>query len=343
MTKRLSIASAVFTVLSALLALMLIASPVFADEGRGDDKGQERSAEARDRDESGEKDDADESETTEKNDGDDDDATDPNADDDDNAHPSGKDRSVENGGSGNQGNSDSDPDDDGRGPDRSNGGADKPGGSGGVDASDQDGNNGCGNDDDFEDDNEGWCGKPEDVEGGNATAGMTIEVDCYSVTVTATKDISNVKVYFVDGTMEEINVNAPTFSQTFDKPISHATSKSALTEVADTAECDEVEGGTIPCPSGMTSPTGTCDTPEIPPGTVLGDPIEDDVLGEFIVNGDADSEADTVAAGGVEAPATRPASQPAALPFTGLNIVLVLVVALGLLGVGVALFRTRRN
>ena len=44
-------------------------------------------------------------------------------------------------------------------PDRSNGGPDKPNGSGGVDKADQDGNNGCGNDDDFEDDNEGWCGQ----------------------------------------------------------------------------------------------------------------------------------------------------------------------------------------
>lgn len=76
----------------------------------------------------------------------------------DNAHPSGKDRSVEHGKSGNQGNAQSDPDDDGRGPDRSNGGIDQPGGTGGVDKVDQDGNNGCGNDDDFEDDNEGWCG-----------------------------------------------------------------------------------------------------------------------------------------------------------------------------------------
>jgi hypothetical protein len=76
----------------------------------------------------------------------------------DNAHPSGNDRSVEPGGSGNQGKAESDPDDNGLGPDRSNGGPDKPNGSGGVDKADQDGNNGCGNDDDFEDDNEGWCG-----------------------------------------------------------------------------------------------------------------------------------------------------------------------------------------
>ena len=79
-------------------------------------------------------------------------------DEGDNAHPSGKDRSVENGNSGNQGKSESDPDDNGKGPERTNGGPDKPNGSGGVDLADQDGNNGCGNDDDFEDDNEGWCG-----------------------------------------------------------------------------------------------------------------------------------------------------------------------------------------
>ena len=83
-------------------------------------------------------------------------------DDGDNAHPSGKDRSVENGGSGNQGWAQSDPDDDGRGPDRTNGGADKPDGPGGDDLADQDGNNGCGNDDDFEDDNEGWCRRDRD-------------------------------------------------------------------------------------------------------------------------------------------------------------------------------------
>ena len=82
----------------------------------------------------------------------------------DNMHPSGKDKSVEHGKSGNQGNSSSDPDDDGRGSDRSNGGADKPNGPGGVDLADQDGSNGCGNDDDFEDDNEGWCGKPDKEE-----------------------------------------------------------------------------------------------------------------------------------------------------------------------------------
>jgi hypothetical protein len=80
----------------------------------------------------------------------------------DNQHPSGKDRSVENGKSANQGRSESNPDDS-KGPMRWEGAAqedDKPNGLGGTDREDQDGNNGCGNDDDFDDDNNGWCGKP---------------------------------------------------------------------------------------------------------------------------------------------------------------------------------------
>ncbi len=88
----------------------------------------------------------------------------------DNAHPSGKDRSVEKGRSLTQGKAKSDPDNNGKGPERNHGKSDKPGSTGDVDKADQDGNNGCGNDDDFEDDNEGWCGhkpkkevsKPED-------------------------------------------------------------------------------------------------------------------------------------------------------------------------------------
>ena len=80
-------------------------------------------------------------------------------DDGDNKHPSGKDRSVENGRSGNQGKAESNPDDS-KGPQRFEGarGDDKPNGPGGTDLADQDGNNGCGNDDDFDDDNNGHCG-----------------------------------------------------------------------------------------------------------------------------------------------------------------------------------------
>lgn len=101
---------------------------------------------------------------TEDNDTNDGDTPNNVADEGDNRHPSGKDRSVENGNSGNQGNSESAPDEDGHGPERDYNGTDKPNGPGGMDLADQDGNNGCGNDDDFEDDNEGWCGqKPKKV------------------------------------------------------------------------------------------------------------------------------------------------------------------------------------
>jgi len=102
-------------------------------------------------------------------------------DETDNAHASGTDRSVENGRSGNQGRAAHDPDDDGKGPDRSNGGLDQPDGPGGLDLADQDGNNGCGNDDDFEDDNEGWCGKPSEPE---AAAPEEAEVEGSEVVTT---------------------------------------------------------------------------------------------------------------------------------------------------------------
>jgi hypothetical protein len=71
----------------------------------------------------------------------------------------------------------SDPDDNGLGPDRSNGGADQPGGTGGVDLTDQDGNNGCGNDADREDDNEGWCGNNPGGGGGGGPSGPTDPTD----------------------------------------------------------------------------------------------------------------------------------------------------------------------
>ncbi len=166
MSKRISIASGALVALAAIFALLLaVAVPASAhhkdDHSQGNAASQEDST---DKGNSGKDNDGDadaDPSTSYTEDDDTNDGGTPNnvPDDGDNAHPSGKDRSVENGGSGNQGKSESDPDDDGRGPDRSNGGPDKPNGSGGIDKADQDGNNGCGNDDDFEDDNEGWCGR----------------------------------------------------------------------------------------------------------------------------------------------------------------------------------------
>ena len=140
-------------VMAALVALMMLSSPALASNGKGKGHGKDK-AQGSGSDHDG---DAGNTAGTTTEDNDTNDGGTPNnvVDDGDNAHPSGKDRSVEHGKSSsnpNQGKSESDPDGNG------NGGYDKPGGSGGVDQADQDGNNGCGNDDDFEDDNNGNCG-----------------------------------------------------------------------------------------------------------------------------------------------------------------------------------------
>ena len=269
-------------VLACVLALLVAsAAPAFAhhkdDHSQGGENFQEADKDASDNDGDA---DSDSSSTQTENDSDprENDPED-QADEGDNAHPSGKDRSVENGKSTknpNQGKAESNPDDS-KGPQRFEGGRgdDKPNGPGGVDAADQDGNNGCGNDDDFDDDNNGHCGGARRNGGtggtggtdgtdgndgnggngggsGNSSADMTIEVDCFSVRVTSSKDISNVKVTFVDGTMQEINVNAPTFSQAFSKQIAFATSKSGTTTVSDSApeSCGGTVGGSQLCPAG---------------------------------------------------------------------------------------------
>jgi len=74
---------------------------------------------------------------------------------------------------------------------------------------------------------------------GNSEAEMTLSVDCHRVEVTSSKDVSNVKVYFTDGTNVELHPNSPSFSQTFDKTIDHATAKSGTTQIGDDAgSCD---------------------------------------------------------------------------------------------------------
>jgi hypothetical protein len=85
-----------------------------------------------------------------------------------------------------QGRSHSDPDG------MSNGGADKPGCTGGFDA-DRDGNNGCGNDADREDDNNGWCGhkpKPDHAPEGAGSAPTSTTTTSTSTTTTTTGAVS---------------------------------------------------------------------------------------------------------------------------------------------------------
>lgn len=157
--------SRTLALLALCLAALLALSPAsLAHHKDGHDGGSSQVSGGGDKDNDGDADNDPGTTYTEDNDTNDGGTPNNQPDEGDNQHPSGKDKSVENGKSGNQGKSESDPDGD------SNGGPDKPNGSGGEDLADQDGNNGCGNDDDFEDDNNGNCGgkakdKPVKVKG----------------------------------------------------------------------------------------------------------------------------------------------------------------------------------
>ncbi len=127
-------------------------------------------------------------------------------------HPSGKDRYCEPQRAGNQGGAKSDPDDDGRGPDRSNGGVDQPGGPGGAYDWDQDGNNGCGNDQDFEDDNEGRCLGRRKRLGGQAPGGSVDQRRPAPVRTEENSDAEGSEGGAVGGITTERN-NAPTVAR----------------------------------------------------------------------------------------------------------------------------------
>ena len=220
------------------------------------------------------------------------------ADEDDNAHPSGKDRSVENSteSNPNQGKSESNPDDS-VGPQRCEGVCgedDKANAGGGEDAADQDGNNGCGNDDDFDDDNNGWCGKPTDT-----------DTD-------------------VEGDETEDDVEGDVI---VDKPCD------ADASMPGTQPCEKPPlQGAQPLPYPEVEGEQDDETPSTLPG-VISNPadVEDSVLGERITRGGSD-----VAAAAVAPAAAAPAAEVegAALPFTGGSIVQILVTGLSLVALG---------
>jgi hypothetical protein len=160
MIRKTTLSALILAVFAALMALALLATPALAGPDKAKEKGGNSASAKGDKD--GDADSDPNTEYTEDNDTNDGGTPNNVPDEGDNAHPSGKDRSVEHGKSGNQGKSESNPDDS-KGPMRYEGepGDDKPNGPGGTDLADQDGNNGCGNDDDFDDDNNGWCGKPK--------------------------------------------------------------------------------------------------------------------------------------------------------------------------------------
>ena len=320
----------IFSLIAALTAIFLMAAPALAHHKDAHAGGNDRSDDSQTS-----------AEWTEDNDTNDGGTPNNVSDDGDNAHPSGKDRSVENGKSGNQGKATSDPDDDGRGPDRSNGGADKPNGPGGVDKADQDGNNGCGNDDDFEDDNEGWCtGKPKSDSpstGGNTT---TCPSGSHMVNGTCvTKGNDKVKDK-VEGSNQGSNEKIT---------ICHATGSMTNPFVVITVSVNGLnghgdhEGDVIPAPAdGCTLPAnvpapGGTDAPEV---DVDGATPDDEVLGEVIVREDNATPGSPEVAAANERPARVLGG---ALPFTGASLLTFLGAALGLIGAGLVTLRTRRS
>ena len=273
------------------------------------------------------------------------------ADDGDNKHPSGKDKSVERGGSGNQGNSTSDPDDDGRGPDRSNGGADKPDGPGGVDLADQDGNNGCGNDDDFEDDNEGWCGakpKPETPAAEPAEQPAAEDGSCTPGTVGCAP-------------AKDEDAGSCTVGSSGCTPDVEETCDVASGECLGHAdgECGAVASD---CPSDDDAAGSDADAPSVtdkdlaagPEGDVLGAegsvegetdvagvtverPAVDAVVGRVLGADATAADLAAVAAGGLSAAASR------SLAATGSPMLVLGLLALGGMGLGAGLLRRTRQ
>ena len=251
---------------------------------------------------------------TEDNDTNDDNTPNNVSDDGDNAHPSGKDRSVENGGSGTQGKSQSDPDGD------SNGGPDKANGSGGVDMADQDGNNGCGNDDDFEDDNNGNCG-PKDK--------TKVKAD------SCTKTTGKGKAVGHDKKCDEVLSDEIPCTETM---------PSGTTVCGDDVEGDEVKDGSISKPCVEDATMGADESAECDDATT-----EDDVLGSILRNEGSDSEGaevmgDTITNEDDVAPAAAAEREAgAALPFTGAQILSILALGGGLIGSGYLFVRRDRS
>ena len=302
-------AASIFTVLFVMALLAMSAAPAFAHHKADHEQGtqaedtttDEREGKGSDSDRDG---DAGNTETpyTESNDTNDNGTGEDVADDGDNAHPSTKDRSVENGSSTsnpNQGKSESDPDDDGRGPERTNGGYDKPNGTGGVDKADQDGNNGCGNDDDFEDDNEGWCGK-KPAKPVKVNPIVEDKKVCPAGSDFPGKEMNNLKDCFEDEVKGEIEIRCPAGTDRAGLP---------MDELKD-CDRDDVLGGVITNPAT---------------------PKTDDVLGKVIHN----------AAPQVRADQALPAAEVlgGVLPFTGsTGIAFLAALGIGLIALGALTF-----
>jgi hypothetical protein len=243
-------------------------------------------------------------------------------DDGDNQHPSGKDRSVERGGSGNQGASSSDPDG------TSNGGADKPGGSGGYDKADQDGNNGCGNDDDFEDDNNGNCG-------GKAHETEAADVKAAEVKAAGAEDHTSCDRR-IDERDQRVAAAEARGVETHDDTVRADKQDASGGEVL-------VASATTPTPSPAVSASSASGA-DVPTGEVLSNSAVAAPASAELVAAEAVAPAEaTLAAVSTRSSGGVLGAVGGALAFTGLNALTLLLVALSAIGIGWALVRTSRK
>jgi hypothetical protein len=233
-------------------------------------------------------------------------------DTDDNKHPSGKDRTVENGGSGTQGRSASDPDG------TDNEGPDKAGYDGGLDKADQDGNNGCGNDDDFEDDNRGNCLGREGAPGQAKTPGAAVGGEEGQPSEDEELDGTTI-VGGTGGTDATVGGTDST---------SGSQAGSEEDGAAVIASTSTVGGARVLGSSATRSPSATAFTPAgAPKADVLGSAVTRQ-LGALAADGAADSGSD---------------SGFGSLPRTGVALATMALLGLALAGIGTVVTRLSRS
>ncbi len=353
--------------ISALASLAIVAvAPSFAGDN---DPGKEKPSQASQSGASDHDGDADSDENTSLEDSHE---AEPDAAPSDNEHPSGKDRSAENGGSGNQGKAESNPDDS-KGPMRYEGaqGDDKPGGPGGGDLEDQDGNNGCGNDDDFDDDNNGHCGAERDDSQQTCPDGSAMPASGRCDTPSDSNDVKGNKTCPDGATM----VQGKSCSEPDNDGRGPDRNESGRDKVEDgnngcgndADRMDDSEGWcgkpkddaevlpTILCPDGSEMPAGgNCgEGVPCPAGTTMdaaGNCLEvnpsvpEQVLGEQITKDEAKPEGPSVLGVKLSPALNEPVEVAGAvLPFTGGDVLLFLALALSLFASGALIMRSTKG
>ena len=112
--------------------------------------------------------------------------------------------------------------------------------------------------------------KPTKKPSGPGTATVTVNADCRTVVVTSSKDISNVVVFFKDGTSIKFDgLSGKRWTRTFTKDVASARAKSATTTVTAVATGCGVLPTSTPTPTATptSTPPATCpDGSTMPPG-----------------------------------------------------------------------------